>query len=162
LREPREQAREFCPLWPVIGKTLINRNASDRPSPGLMSRAMWIPFTLTLRILAPLARYIQLWLPQFTPLLVLDTTPSWDEWLSPGINPSGRNVTLSLQTPRPGAERSEHTTTRCFNRPQPPSEQHKSEERGKVNERGGTRNGICWAKSTQEKRRDASPQVERH
>ncbi|KAF9650082.1 hypothetical protein BDM02DRAFT_1535313 [Thelephora ganbajun] len=51
-------------------KTLTNPTASDRPSPGLISRAIWSPFTLTLRILTPLARSVRPWVPQLIPLLV--------------------------------------------------------------------------------------------
>jgi len=51
-------------------KTLTNPNASDQPSPGLVSRAIWFPFTLTLRILAPFARYVRPWVPRLIPLLV--------------------------------------------------------------------------------------------
>ena len=51
-------------------KTLTNPNASDRPPPGLISKAIWLPFTLALRILAPFARSVRPWAPQFIPLLV--------------------------------------------------------------------------------------------
>lgn len=51
-------------------KTLINRNEDDRHSPGLISRAIWFPFKLMPRILAPFARFIQPWVPQLIPLLV--------------------------------------------------------------------------------------------
>ena len=51
-------------------KTLINTHPNDQLSPGLISRAIWLPFTLTSRILAPFARSIRLWIPHFIPLLV--------------------------------------------------------------------------------------------
>lgn len=51
-------------------KTLTNANASERPPPSLISRAMWSPFTLSLRILAPLARSLRPWVPHLIPLLV--------------------------------------------------------------------------------------------
>lgn len=52
------------------GKTLTNPNASDQSPPGLISRAIWFPFTLAPRILAPFARLIRPWVPQLIPLLV--------------------------------------------------------------------------------------------
>lgn len=51
-------------------KTLVNANPGDRSSPSLTSRVIWFPFALILRALAPLARSIRPWLPQFIPLLV--------------------------------------------------------------------------------------------
>ena len=51
-------------------KTLTNQNATDRPPPGLISRAMWLPFTLTLRLLTPFARSLRPWAPQLIPLVV--------------------------------------------------------------------------------------------
>ena len=51
-------------------KTLTNPSANDRPSPGLISRAIWFPFTLALRALTPFARSIRPWIPQLIPLLV--------------------------------------------------------------------------------------------
>jgi len=51
-------------------KTLTNFNASERPSPSLISRAIWFPFTLSLRILAPLARSLRPWVPHLIPLIV--------------------------------------------------------------------------------------------
>ena len=51
-------------------KTLIDTNADEKPPPGLISRAMWLPFTLALRMLASVARSIRPWVPQLIPLLV--------------------------------------------------------------------------------------------
>ena len=51
-------------------KTLTKPNANDRPSPGLVSKAIWFPFVLALRILTPIARSLRPWAPQLIPLLV--------------------------------------------------------------------------------------------
>jgi hypothetical protein len=51
-------------------KTLTSLDASERPSPGLISRAMWFPFTLSLRILVPLVQSLRAWVPHLIPLLV--------------------------------------------------------------------------------------------
>lgn len=51
-------------------KTLVNRNAGDQSPPGLISRAIWFPFKVALRILAPFARFARPWVLQFIPLLV--------------------------------------------------------------------------------------------
>ena len=48
-------------------KTLINPTANDAPPPSLISRVIWFPLTLTLRIFTPLVRP---WIPQLVPLLV--------------------------------------------------------------------------------------------
>lgn len=51
-------------------KTLTNVNTAERPPPGLIARAIWFPFSLALRVLAPFARFLQPWAPQIIPLLV--------------------------------------------------------------------------------------------
>jgi len=51
-------------------KTLINAHPDDQPPPGLISRAIWFPFKLTLRILTPFLRSIRPWVPHLIPLLV--------------------------------------------------------------------------------------------
>ena len=51
-------------------KTLLNLSPKEQPSPGLVSRAIWFPFTLAMRVLAPFARFIQPWVPHLIPLLV--------------------------------------------------------------------------------------------
>lgn len=51
-------------------KAFTSSSPDDRPSPGFVSRVMWLPFTLGLKILAPFARSLRPWVPQLVPIVV--------------------------------------------------------------------------------------------
>jgi hypothetical protein len=51
-------------------KTLMDASIDKKPPPGFISRVVWLPFTLTSRVLASLALSVRPLVPHLIPLLV--------------------------------------------------------------------------------------------